>query len=65
MPRVDVHQHAWPDALVEELGRRSRTPRIVDDLLLLVTGYLAMRLREPDHSTATARRIASGLVTDL
>ncbi|WP_148612185.1 amidohydrolase family protein [Nocardioides rubriscoriae] len=35
MPRVDVHQHAWPDALVEELRRRSRTPRIVDDRLLL------------------------------
>lgn len=35
MPRVDVHQHAWPRALVEELRRRSRTPRIVDDRLLL------------------------------
>jgi hypothetical protein len=35
MPRTDVHQHAWPDALVEELRRRPRSPRIVDDRLLL------------------------------
>lgn len=35
MPRTDVHQHAWPDALVEELRRRSRSPRILDDRLLL------------------------------
>lgn len=25
---VDVHQHLWPDALVEELRRRSRPPRL-------------------------------------
>ena len=35
MSRTDVHQHAWPDALVEQLRRRTRSPRIVGDLLLL------------------------------
>ncbi len=50
--------------LAQPLGEPRRST-VVDDLLLLVTGYLAMRLRDPDHSTATARRIASGIVTDL
>ncbi|MEO9321874.1 amidohydrolase [Nocardioides sp. C4-1] len=35
MSRLDVHQHAWPDALLEELRRRSRGPRVVGDRLLL------------------------------
>lgn len=38
--------------------------RVAEELLLLVTGYLAMRLRDPDHSTDTARRIAAALVAD-
>lgn len=50
--------------LAEPLGE-PRASAVVDELLLLVTGYLAMRLRDPRHSTATARRIASGLVADL
>lgn len=49
--------------LAEPLGE-PRASMVVDELLLLVTGYLAMRLRDPAHSTATARRIASGLVAD-
>ncbi len=53
MPRVDVHQHAWPDALVEELGRRSRTPRIVDDLLLLDG--------EPDFALVPGDGVLAGL----
>ncbi|MFB9311529.1 amidohydrolase family protein [Nocardioides plantarum] len=35
MSRTDVHQHAWPDALVEQLRRRSQSPRVVGDRLLL------------------------------
>lgn len=50
--------------LAQPLGE-PRASTVVDELLLLVTGYLAMRLRDPDHSTATARRIASGLLADL
>lgn len=49
--------------LAEPLGE-PRGSVVTDELLLLVTGYLAMRLRDPDHSTATARRIAAGLVAD-
>ncbi|MCW2813311.1 MAG: amidohydrolase [Nocardioides sp.] len=53
MPRVDVHQHAWPDALVEELRRRSRTPRIVDDRLLLDG--------EPDFALVAGDGVLAGL----
>ncbi|WP_139982288.1 amidohydrolase family protein [Nocardioides litoris] len=35
MSCLDVHQHAWPAALVEELRRRSHGPRVVADRLLL------------------------------
>ncbi|WBU37489.1 TetR/AcrR family transcriptional regulator [Homoserinibacter sp. YIM 151385] len=35
---------------------------LADDLLLLLTGSLAMRLREPGHDAAAARRLARGLV---
>jgi 6-methylsalicylate decarboxylase len=35
MPAVDVHQHAWPRALVEQLRRRSASPRLDGDVLHL------------------------------
>ena len=35
---------------------------LAEEVLLLVTGYLAMRLRDERYSTATARRVASGLI---
>ena len=53
MPRVDVHQHAWPDALVEELRLRSRAPRIVDDRLLLDG--------EPDFALVAGSGVRTGL----
>jgi hypothetical protein len=28
MPRVDVHQHLWPEALLDALARRARAPRL-------------------------------------
>jgi hypothetical protein len=34
---VDIHQHVWPDALVDELRRRSQ-PRQVDGWPLLTSG---------------------------
>jgi AcrR family transcriptional regulator len=46
----------------ENRGRDERASRLGDELLLLVTGDLAMRLREPVHSTETARGIARVLV---
>lgn len=39
-----------------------RSAPLAEELLLLVTGYLAMRLRDEQYSTATARRVASGLI---
>jgi AcrR family transcriptional regulator len=42
---------------------RPRHPdRLAEQLLLLVTGYLAMRLRAPAHTTDTARSVAAVLV---
>ena len=39
-----------------------RSSELADQLLLVVTGDLAMRLRAPTASTATARRIATVLI---
>ncbi|WP_229053349.1 TetR/AcrR family transcriptional regulator [Aeromicrobium sp. Leaf350] len=36
--------------------------RLADELLLLVSGHLAMRLRDAEHSTGTARAIAASLL---
>jgi AcrR family transcriptional regulator len=36
--------------------------RLADDLLLVITGELAMRLREPGHDARAARRIAEVLI---
>lgn len=38
-----------------------RSAELADQLLLVVTGYLAMRLRMPSHTTDTARHIAARL----
>ncbi|MGO2751133.1 MAG: TetR/AcrR family transcriptional regulator [Pseudoclavibacter sp.] len=46
-------------ARLTELAGPFREPEVLaDELLLLVTGYLAMRLRDARYSTATARRMA-------
>jgi hypothetical protein len=39
-----------------------RSNELADQLLLLITGDLAMRLRSPGHSTHIARGIAAALV---
>jgi AcrR family transcriptional regulator len=41
-------------------GRRDS--EMAEQLLLIITGYLAMRLRAPDHTTATARSVAAVLI---
>lgn len=56
MPRVDVHQHVWPDALVEELRRRSSGPRIAGDRLLL-DGEPDFALVAADHVLDDRRSI--------
>ena len=55
-------------ARLSELAAPLGEPRaatLVEQVLLLVSGYLAMRLRDPAHSTETARTIAAGLVADV
>lgn len=39
-----------------------QAPALAEDLLLVVTGTLAMRLRDPGHRTGTARRVAAALL---
>ena len=49
------------EAAVAVVGAgRART--LADELLLVVTGHLAMRLRDPAHRSATARAVAGALL---
>ncbi len=45
---VDIHQHVWPDALVEELRRRSTPPRL-DGWTLLTSGEPPFEVNPVDH----------------
>lgn len=38
MPRFDVHQHLWPEQLIEALRRRSEVPRLRGNVLELAEG---------------------------
>jgi hypothetical protein len=62
---VDVHQHVWPDALVEELRRRSQPPRL-DGWTLLTSGEPPFEVNPADHDiprrAAQAARDGAGLV---
>jgi hypothetical protein len=48
---VDIHQHLWPDALVEGLRRRSRPPRL-DGWTLLTSGEPPFEVNPADHDVA-------------
>jgi len=48
---VDIHQHVWPDALVEELRRRSQPPRL-DGWTLLTCGEPPFKVNPADHDVA-------------
>ena len=48
---VDIHQHVWPDALIEELRRRSRPPRL-DGWTLLTSGEPPFAVNPADHDVA-------------
>src|SRR4029450_3291806 len=55
---LDTHQHAWPDALVEDLRRRSRPPRL-DGWTLLTSGEPPFAVNPADHDdTQRARQAA-------
>ena len=57
---VDIHQHVWPDALIEELRRRSRPPRL-DGWTLLICGEPPFEVNPVDHD---ARRRAAQAACD-
>lgn len=42
-----------------------RAERLADELLLIVTGHLAMRLRDPAHDSTAARRITRALLAEI
>jgi 6-methylsalicylate decarboxylase len=62
---VDIHQHVWPGALIEELRRRSRPPRL-DGWTLLTSGEPPFAVNPADHDVARraaqAARDGVGLV---
>ncbi len=45
---VDIHQHVWPDVLVEELRRRSQPPRL-DGWMLFTSGEPPFAVNPADH----------------
>jgi hypothetical protein len=49
--RVDVHQHLWPDSLLEALRRRRRAPRMVGWTLVL-DGEPEFAVDPADHDVA-------------
>ncbi len=55
---VDIHQHFWPDALVEELRRRSRPPRL-DGWTLLTAGEPPFEVNPADHDAGRRARQAA------
>lgn len=48
MPRFDVHQHLWPEELIEALRARSDRPRVRGSVLELEEGSFETDLREHD-----------------
>jgi len=62
---VDIHQHVWPDELVEELRRRSQPPRL-DGWTLLTAGEPPFEVNPADHDAgrraAQAADDGAGLV---
>ena len=62
MPTVDVHQHLWPPALVEQLRRRVVAPRL-EGWTLHLPGEPTYDVRPADHDiTARCRQEPADLV---
>jgi 6-methylsalicylate decarboxylase len=59
---VDVHQHVWPDGLVEALRRRSQPPRL-DGWTLLTSGEPPFEVNPADHDAG--RRAAQTARDDV
>jgi AcrR family transcriptional regulator len=56
--------HSRLSALATAAGS-TRAAALADQLVLVITGDLAMRLRDPHHHSTTARTIATALVDTL
>ncbi len=56
---VNVHQHIWPDALVEELRRRPQPPRL-DGWTLLTSGEPPFEVNPADHDAGRRAAQAAG-----
>jgi 6-methylsalicylate decarboxylase len=65
MVQVDIHQHVWPGALIEELRRRPQPPRL-DGWTLFTAGEAPFEVNPADHQVgrraAQAARDGVGLV---
>jgi len=55
-PVVDCHQHVWPDAFVEELRRRRRSPRL-EGWTLHLDGEPPYAVSPPDHDLGRRREL--------
>jgi predicted TIM-barrel fold metal-dependent hydrolase len=54
MPRVDVHQHFWPEPVIAALSRRSEPPRLAGTMLKLKEGSFETDLAVHDVDTRLA-----------
>jgi hypothetical protein len=61
---VDVHQHLWPEQLVEALRRRRTAPRL-DGWTLLLDGEPPYSVRPDDHDVTLRAARAAEQGTDL
>jgi 6-methylsalicylate decarboxylase len=51
VPCIDIHQHLWPEGLIEALGRRRSPPRLRSGLLELAEGTYRVDLAKHDAET--------------
>jgi len=61
---VDIHQHLWPEALIEELRRRSTPPRL-DGWTLLTGSEPPFAVNPADHDAGLRARQAARDGVDL
>ena len=56
--RVDIHQHVWPTALIEELRRRTQPPRL-EGWTLIIAGEAPYEVDPADHDVASRAALAA------
>jgi predicted TIM-barrel fold metal-dependent hydrolase len=61
---VDVHQHLWPAALIDELRRR-RTPPLLDEWTLRLDGEPDFAVNPDDHDVERRVAVATSDGTDV